>query len=76
VRVPLWPLFACSTWAQTITDLAGTAGEGAFGPLFARTAWAQSATVMASTTIEDTTLAFVRSVVVGSDRHCGGGHVM
>jgi hypothetical protein len=43
-------------------------------PLFARSAWAQTATVVAGTTGEGAALASVRSVSVGSDSHCGGGH--
>jgi hypothetical protein len=41
--------------------------------LFARSAWPQTATVVASTTGEGAALASVRSIGVGTARHCGGG---
>jgi hypothetical protein len=43
-------------------------------PLFDRSAWAQPATMAERRTLWDTALASVRSVVVRSASHCGGGH--
>jgi hypothetical protein len=45
-----------------------------FWPLFAQWAWAQPDTVLVGTTIEGADLASVRSVGVGSARHCDSGH--
>jgi hypothetical protein len=45
-------------------------------PLFVRLGRSQPATVVAGTTGEGAALAFVRSVVVGSATHCGGGNHM
>jgi hypothetical protein len=42
--------------------------------LFDRSAGVQPATVVAETTIEGAALASVRSVGVGTARHCGVGH--
>jgi hypothetical protein len=36
--------------------------------------WVHTATVVAGTTGEGAVLASVRSVGVGSESHCGGGH--
>jgi hypothetical protein len=43
-------------------------------PLFGRSAWPQAATVLAGMICEGAALASVRSVGVGSDSYCGGGH--
>jgi hypothetical protein len=42
--------------------------------LFARSAWAKPATVVTFTTLEGTALDSVRSVGMGSKRHCIGGN--
>jgi hypothetical protein len=43
-------------------------------PLFARSLWSQTATVLADTIGVGAALAPARSVGVGSDSHCVGGH--
>jgi hypothetical protein len=45
-------------------------------PLFDLSGWAQSVPVVAGTSVEGAALATVRSVDVGSDSHCDGGHDM
>jgi hypothetical protein len=42
--------------------------------LFTLSSWAQPTTVVASTTVKGADLAALRSVGVGSDSHCDGGH--
>jgi hypothetical protein len=59
-RALLWPLFAWSGWAKSVTAVAGTTGEGA----------TLTSVILAGVDTAD--LASVRFVGVGSTSHCGG----
>jgi hypothetical protein len=45
-----------------------------FGLLFSLSAWAQAGTVVAGKTGDGAALASVRSIGLGADSHCVGGH--
>jgi hypothetical protein len=72
LRALLFPVFACSTWAQSATVVGGRLLRALLWPLFACSTWDQTATVLAVTTAEGAALYCVSFFDVGTDSDCGG----